>query len=912
MASASLNINAFNWLPQTKFLLPVVNNSNTVLRSRLLNNLKTVVSSHRLILISAPAGSGKTTLLASLPQALPSLSMGWLSLDEDDNDPIYFLAAMTLALRQLNPDFGATILSLLDDLNLSEIKAEWRRLASLFINEVLQKLPDEFMLVLDDMHLVTEPAIYLLLDYLLERLPPQMHLGIASRHDPPLGLARLRARGHLIEFRLEQLRFTSGEIENFLNEKLNLRLSPDNLRMLESHTEGWAAGLRILANSLDRLAEEPEREAFLEELYHTDRYLFDYLAEEVLNQQDAETRNFLLQTSILVELTPALCEAVIGRTDARAILEKLYHQNLFLTAVAVREQIYRYHDLFAVFLRSRLQVEQAGAFELLHKKAALAQTSPALAIRHYLAAELYEEAAVAIEQVGREVIRHGSVITLKGWIEALPEDVRDAHPWLNLYLAMCSTYLWQLDRATLLGEKAFHAFEKSDDLAGYSLAAVQMGIYQGWKKNFVERHRMYLLGLEGPLPPNIRLQAQTLASFTYLLLGQLEEARQSADKAISLAEACDSTQQFLSCFVELTTSICSLPGAYGRLKKLEQIVLSKTSSPADNERQALLSLIRAALRFWEGHWEEAMLEIGDSSRFVNYFGTLTRIMIIPSVFQGMYYAWRGDYTNADQYFETILRLYDQPDIASFYSHWKIAWHFWYGRVKWQQGDLAVTRRMLEKLKAFEEKPEWPFASLLRNALTGMLYLSEHNFSMAEKAFLEAIPVEESLGYFTYTHSDVRLLLAYLYLRWQRPKEALQALAKALPKYVEQDMPGMLMWQGKTVVLPLMRLAQENGLFTSFVSEMLDKFGEKEVQNPPKSQQSFLVKETGETLTPREIEVIELIGRRASNREIAESLVISEPTVKSHVNRIFRKLNVTSRYEVIEKAHNLGLLTGFPT
>jgi LuxR family maltose regulon positive regulatory protein len=307
------------WLTQTK-LQPPLPRSDVIPRPRLLAALRDGLTSRRLTLLSAPAGYGN-----------------WLTLDEGDNDPVIFLAYLVAALRRLNPACGATAQTLLSDL--PDPGAQARRLVGVLVNDVMETLPDPFALVLDDLHLITEPTVYIALDYLLAHLPPQMHLGIATRHDPPLALARLRARGQLAELRAPDLRFTSDEATAFLNETLRLGLSSDDLVALQSRTEGWAVGLRLLSGSLDRIPTPAGRAAFIAHLAHTDRYVFDFLADEVLSRQSEAVRTFLLETSILPELTAPLCNAVTGRTDAAAILDDLDRRSLFCTAAPPRPRL---------------------------------------------------------------------------------------------------------------------------------------------------------------------------------------------------------------------------------------------------------------------------------------------------------------------------------------------------------------------------------------------------------------------------------------------------------------------------------------------------------------------------------------------------------------------------------------------
>ncbi|MGW8225791.1 MAG: hypothetical protein ACWGOY_08655, partial [Anaerolineales bacterium] len=447
------------WLTQTKFVPPRLQD-DVILRSRLVDTLRAAVKTHPLTLLSAPAGYGKTTLLTSLTD----IPLAWVSIDEEDNDPARFFITLLNVLQKLDSNFGEGIQSLLS--SLENPASESHRIISAFINEVLEKLP-ETLLVFDDLHFISEPVIYLALDYLLEHLPPQMHMIISTRQDPPLSLARLRARGQLAEFRAPDLRFTTDEASLFLNEKQHLGLSFDDLTKLQSRAEGWAVGLRLLAGSLDNITSASDRTAFIQDLALSDRYVFDFLTDEVLKRQEPEVRAFLLETSILAEITPSLCAAVTGRSDAQSVLEELYRRNLFLIQAGGTAKAYRYHSLFAEFLREQLGREMPERIAELHRCAAEAQktTAPTRAIAHYLSAELWDDAAQTIEQVSEEFVRQGLLKTLNGWINALPVQVRDTHPRLLYVSGMLALQRGELNDALTLLETARRMFKRGDDQA---------------------------------------------------------------------------------------------------------------------------------------------------------------------------------------------------------------------------------------------------------------------------------------------------------------------------------------------------------------------------------------------------------------------------------------------------------------
>jgi LuxR family transcriptional regulator, maltose regulon positive regulatory protein len=365
-----------NWLVQTKFLAPE-KRSDIPNRPRLLTALSTALRQNTLTLISAPAGSGKTTLLANLTEVVPEMPFAWLAMDTDDNTLTQFLKVIIAALQNLNPQCGITAGNLI--LNSPDLKAEYRQVTGVLINEIMQTLPLPFGLVLDDLHEVTNLECFNALNYLLERIPPQMKLVIATRHDPPIALARLRTRRQVAEFRLNHLRFTEGETAQLFNQTLQYRLHEEELKRLYAHTEGWAAGISLVASFLEQKPGEIKRINFLEQVEESERYIFDFLAAEVLDAQTGQIRNFLLKTAILYELTPNLCQAVADLATppvAHHILESLYHHNLFMVKVEPQTPSYRYHDLFRDFLIHKLELEQPETLNQLYLKAGKAETIP--------------------------------------------------------------------------------------------------------------------------------------------------------------------------------------------------------------------------------------------------------------------------------------------------------------------------------------------------------------------------------------------------------------------------------------------------------------------------------------------------------------------------------------------------------
>ena len=373
----------------TKLYIPLPR-TKVVLRPRLIERLNEGLH-RKLTLISAPAGFGKTTLVSEWVAGCER-PVAWLSLDEGDNDPTRFLTYLVAALQTIAPNIGEGVVSALQ----SPQPPPTESILTTLLNEITA-IPDNFVLVLDDYHVIDAKRIDDALTFLLEHLPPQMHLVITTREDPQLPLARLRARGQLTELRAADLRFTPAEAAEFLNQVMGLNLSAEEITALETRTEGWIAGLQLAALSMQGREDIP---AFIRAFAGDNRYIVDYLVEEVLQRQPDHVRSFLLQTSILDRLNGPLCDAVTGQEEGNARLEALERGNFFVVPLDDRRHWYRYHHLFAEVLSAHLRAEQPDQVATLHRRASEwyeQHGSAADAIRHALAAEDFERAADLVE-----------------------------------------------------------------------------------------------------------------------------------------------------------------------------------------------------------------------------------------------------------------------------------------------------------------------------------------------------------------------------------------------------------------------------------------------------------------------------------------------------------------------------------
>ena len=456
----------------TKFYVPQTH-PNLVPRPRLSERLREGMG-RKLTLISAPAGFGKTTLLSEwrMIHLESERALAWVSLDGGDNDPARFLSYLVGALRTVEAGVGEAALVALSSPQPRPIEA----VVTALVND-LAAIPRDFALVLDDYHAVEAPPVHDVVGFLIEHMPPQMHLIISSRTDPPLPLARLRARGQLAELRAADLRFTVDEAAAFLNDVMGLALAARDVAALEARTEGWVAGLHLAALSMWG---REDAAGFVSAFTGSNRHVLDYLAEEVLERQPEGVRTFLLETSVLDRLSGPLCDVVAGSSDGQEMLEALEKANLFIVPLDDERRWYRYHHLFSDFLRHRLRRIQPDGVLGLHRRAAEWYESHGFvedAIGHALAAGDEGRAARLVEQNTEAVVMRSEGATLLRWLEALPEELVRSRPRLSVGYAIASLFGGRLDVVEPLLQDAERALEGSPEVSAESPPQTGAG---GW------------------------------------------------------------------------------------------------------------------------------------------------------------------------------------------------------------------------------------------------------------------------------------------------------------------------------------------------------------------------------------------------------------------------------------------------
>jgi transcriptional regulator with XRE-family HTH domain len=639
-----------SWFARTKLQPPRLR-ADTLDRPRLLHAGLTAVGRDRLILLSAPAGAGKTTLLTSLIAQLrrldgPPLQVAWVGLDQDDNDLARLLTILAEAWQTLAPDAARQARALLSDSS-SDREQLGRRVVTVLINGLLDAPPARNLLVLDDLHLLTDPAIHGVLTYLVEQIPPGLTVAVATRQDPPLPLARLLARRELIELRFAELRFTPDEMAALLNTTLGLRLTTDDLALLARRTEGWAASVAMVAASLQQPGQPATRGRLLEHLARTDRQLFTYLADEVIAGLDPFVRAFLLETSVLPELTPHACAALTGRSDAAAILERLYERNLFLVEVAPDagdpgepatgagggSAVYRYHDLFRGVLLQRLRSEAAAWFQLLHRRAAAAEPVLGRRIAHFLQAEAWDEAAHEILAFGGEAIDRGAFDLVWGWIDQLPPVVRATLPRLLLWRGVV---LWQrlaMDEARAELLAALHGFEAAGDAAGREESLAWLALVEGESEALLPGAAQ----TTQPLDAHLALRLRLASALGLLLAGRWAAANAALDALLDEAEDRGATWWINTMAEEIQLLFALLPGGIGRFGRLLACVEQLPAGEQGREtlRSSSWTLQKSSKDFLVGS-----LRMRSLQGILQSCSTLTRrVAVWPRIPRHVTFAW---------------------------------------------------------------------------------------------------------------------------------------------------------------------------------------------------------------------------------------------------------------------------------
>lgn len=901
----------------TKLFIPPAR-PNRVSRPRLIEQLNIL---RPLTLISAPAGFGKTTLLSDwIPQSQHCVT--WLSLDEDDNDPIRFWVYVVAALQKLRANLGEDALTLLQSPQPPPITG----ILSTLINDI-SSFPEDFSLVLDDYHLIRARSIQQALTFLLDHLPLQMHVILATRADPALPIARLRARNQLAELRAQELRFTSDEAAVFLNEVMGLRLARDHIAALGSRTEGWIAGLQLAALSMQG---REDVSGFIQAFSGSHRNVLTYLAEEVLEHCPEGTLNFLVQTSILDRLCGSLCDAVTAQRDGQTILEQLEHANLFIVPLDDTGKWYRYHHLFAEVLQSRLQQTQPDLISELHRRASHwfeCNGYHAEAVEHSLGGKDWTHATELIEANLENVQLRGEVATALRWLGALPDDAIYARPTLGLahaWLLVLGNDLKTVERRLATVEQAVQSDQTLEPVTKTTLLkqvtmvrqvnALQLD-YPGEVTVAAGRELLALLPEDDLARRGFVLLF--LGCAQYLSLGDMQSAEHSFEESIHfshtagdaftemLARAHLSQMRVIAGQLRAAEWPCEdllrlasepgweqvpaaglsgvmrgrilyerndLPGALAALSPciagLEDITDVEGYSLA---RPAivgciLLARVKLALHDLDGGRELLQRAWGRIQK-----NRLKQISVPVAAYRARIMLALGDLESAVEWAQEIEPTIGDPLNPSLeYDHISLA------RVWLQQGRLPEARQLLDRLLLPAEQAGRMGRVIELLALQVTVYLAQKEEAGALAALERALILAEPEGYLR-TFLDEGEPMREAMRNWMSDPRKVQELPEVQTRLI------------------------------AYVDKLLEAFAPSAPQaaikhHPANVQihQEALV----DPLSARELEVLHLIAEGLSNLAIARKLFLSTGTVKVHIKHIYSKLDVNSRTQAVARLREM--------
>ena len=888
-------------LLKTKLHIPP-QRPNLVFRARLMDRLgEAIRHQHSLTLISARAGSGKTTLVSEWlhQQERPST---WLSLDTQDNDPGRFLSYLVQAFRQLDIAIRLTELSALEKLEFPPVEP----LITELINDIAtHSIP--FILVLDDYHVIQSDWIHKAIGFLVEHQPPGMHLIITTRVDPALPLAQLRVHGQLTEIRDRDLLFTEGEVVELLNDVMELDLQPRAVATIERRTEGWIAGLQMAAISAQGHKQGGDLETFIEAFGGTNRFILDYLMEEVLDQQSPAMQDFLIETSILEQMCGDLCDAVRFHgtvpTNSQAILLQLERSNLFVIPLDDERQWYRYHHLFADLLQSILrQRRSAEQISELHRRASQWYQDRKLlseAMTHIMAAGDFEAAASVIEEnmIGLiDVYTRSKAPLLESWIARLPEEIRRSRPWIDVYRANLTALSLQLDEVEPLLKDVEKRVAPGSPQASQILGHV--AAVRAYTANLRgdTAHAITMADLvKKYLPGEENLLARATAAYaladTYFAADDMESASQALLELLATGEKVGQ----LLIIVPALCELASIKRVQGHLQQAEK--LYDKAYQWMREKKALDSRVRCSYEFGvadllrernqlDAAHEHAMTGNAYRRRLGGYnvLGDLAVMRVLQA---------QGDVEGA------MKALYEAEQAVQTYTfQLALMLEFKTGRVnQWlAAGNVAMANHWAEECRGDSEQEQ---------IMLARLRLAQGRASDAQGILVRQRSLAETGGR-TGRLIEILALLAIVLGAQGLSTEAEAVLSQALSLALPKGYRRVFLDLGQPMRELLQRLAGHGTEVGGDVHILLNAFQqERGAEATPLPR--FTLEGMIDPLSGRELEVLQLLAEGLSNKEIASRLIVAPGTIKQHLKNICRKLDVHGRMQAVRRAQELKLL-----
>lgn len=888
----------------TKFYIPPPQ-PTLIQRPHLIERLNE--NCHRkLTLIAAPAGFGKSTLVSEWLRQLDARA-AWVSLDEGDNDLVQFLRYLVAAMQRVDATVGQDLVQVLEDAE----SAAFEPVLAELINDIVDATPVDatpagvptphFVLVLDDYHAITAAPVHEALVYLLDHLPDGLHIVLMTRSDPPLSLARMRVRQQVHEIRVRALHLALHEVQAYFHHVAQVDLPLDAVQQLEARTEGWIAGVQLTALSLQG-QKQAEAEKLVATLTGTNRYIADYLIEEVLHHQPPEIRNFLLQTSILERLSPTLCDAVTQQHNGYTVLPFLESNGFFLIPLDNERQWYRYHHLFLDLLRAQLHFQQPDQIPVLHQHAAdwyARRGSIFDALRRAFAANDPALAITLMEDHTFPLILRGNFRRPLAWLKQLPQAELDQSPRLLL------DYGWLMALTTEIDKIA--------------------GIVRLVEQNLADADA------DDPTVRQQRIEIGLLQSFTATHTGEPERGLTLSQQILDKLPHEETLWRGIACLIQAEAYY-----TFGNITEINRALtqsepLLRQSNAFGLVMFATGGLLQASIIQGQLHHAQQLCQRTLAWATEQGLQQNPALAFMYVDLGNIYREW-NELATAESYLMEGIRLAEIGNITAARSDCHLA----LTKLYMSQGDWPGAQRALDEAKA-TRPGEYPPATIAMNALqlriwlqTGALHLAERWMQSSGLSLLDEPTSFHGLEYCalcrlaiaqgqldpafvmldkllqqsladhrtTWVIEILLLKAVALHMQGKRP-QALGALTDALQWAKPEGFIRSFIDEGDAVA-DLLRQAAIKGIEVAYVTQLLEAFQE---EMPNADLEQPLV----EPLSKRELELVQLVAEGLTNQQIADQLVISLATTKKHMSNILGKLAAANRTEAVGRARELNLI-----
>lgn len=879
MNNVSLSDESYNThhvLIKTKLFIPPA--YEMLPRPRLTQELNKSLK-YRLNLVAAPAGYGKTTAVAEWARQ-NNVHAAWFSIDEGDNDPVRFWDYLLIALEQIAPGIGKKAADVLRAVG----KPHLENVISLLIDDILC-LSQEFVLVLDDFHLIKDPVIHETFSFLLKYMPDFMHVILISRELLPFPLARMIGKGMLKELLAPDLRFTLDEITSFYQDR-KITITREEAIKLEARTEGWAAGLHLAALSM-----KDSRDILgkIHGLRGNNYYMSGYLFAEVLSQWPDDEKTFLLKTCILDSMCGPLCDAVTGQTGSEEVLQRLSVKNAFITVMDQERQWYRYHHLFAEFLRSQPEGENGTQRNLLHELAGGWYERNGFlteAVRHFIKGECYPRAVFLMKELAPQVLEKRETETLLNWLNVLPE------PWISQNPVLCLSGAWALilarrfeqvenwlkEAEELCGERgdtSFSEAERQQILGEICLTRARLYHYDLKQQSTLLSEACRLLPdksifLQVSLRPNVAMPGVLKGYFNYTRdLREIEPFFRQLNDAMGLIGRHDVTGLYYVISGELAYE-------WNDLDEASRLVIEGIHhSERAGEEEFLVTglLILGRVMQASGMIKESLEALDEAERKIRAMDALYWLPVLEASRVRSWLA-EGEMEPVSRWFATNrMSIYDRLSPEREFEYITLA------RALLTQGNWDKAVPLLTRLQIFTKEENRPASVIEVLNLQALAHQELGEMEKALQCLHKSLALGEKDGYLrSYIDEGLQMLRLLKKLnRWmaRQPQDGKPAVSagyiKKLIQLLQQD-----------AITRKQTLPARNGNYSHPLQPV-------------------------ETLTEKELEVVQLLAQNMTNGDISTLLSISVNTVKVHTRNIYDKLMVTNRFHAVERARELKII-----